>query len=164
MLTGPRLRSLNFCGETIEDELNFLLSCGSHENVVDIYSDDDEHTMLIVNEYRFICIGLFEAEFEERLFKIVGPEERRLLETVESFVEKTYPVGGIASGELWRLFNINFVIDVGIEKSRFDVELINEKKVDDSDRENEANRRSFDNRGEGIRVVESGNLSKALSN
>jgi len=86
-----------------------------------------------------------------------------LFEAVEGFVEKINPIFAIANFEVRRLLDVDFVIDVRIEKCRFEVKLINKKVKDEGDREKNANRCGFYNGCKSIGVIETRDLRVALS-
>ena len=43
------------------------------EDVVNIDSENDIRAVLVKDEYGFICVRLFKADFNESLFEVVGP-------------------------------------------------------------------------------------------
>ena len=58
-----------------------------------------------------------------------------MLEAIESFVEKVDQSGLISNFEVWRLLDVDFVINCRIEKRCFEVKLINKKLKHKGDRE-----------------------------
>jgi hypothetical protein len=88
-----------------------------------------------------------------------------LFEAVESFVELKNVVFARIFGRVERsrgLFDINELIDIRIEKSSFDVELMYMEAMECSKGEKESNRGSFDDWSEGIGVIDAGDLAEAL--
>ena len=98
------------------------------------------------------------------MLEIVGPEKRRLFEVVERLLETIYSVIVIMgrSFKVWRLFNVDFMIDCWFEECRLNIKLVYEQMPRGHDCKDEPNRGSLDNRGKGISVVNARDLCKTL--
>jgi hypothetical protein len=110
------------------DPVDLIQGFGECKDVVDVDSDKEEVSGVLEDEDALIGVRLSKTESEKSRLEIDEPEMRRLLETIERFVELK---DVILARMIWRvegsrrLFDIDELIDRWIEKGSFDIELMN---------------------------------------
>jgi hypothetical protein len=90
--------------------------------------------------------------------KTLKPSTRGLFESVERFKEATNICGMLRIDEAGRLLTIDHLIEISMEESVFDIELVNRPVVGEGEGEDNADGGRFNDRTEGFVKIDAGLL------